>query len=484
MNVTQFIQQLINGLSQGSIYALIAVGYTMVYGVLQLINFAHGDVFMVGAMVSLYAATGRVVPLLPWWVHTLVLGGLLAAALVPLCAERFEFKPRTNSVLIPIAFVILTVFAAWDNLPPQHPWILPAAMVTVLILVVVLQILLGDWVTRTFRLLPLSVVFLVVLYLISLPVMAICRDMHWVWPTSMRLMAFIAFLLIVNRPARSASTASTLRSVLPLAAIYLISIPVLFIASQISRHVVLGSWFAMLFVLAFTVATCAVLGYLIERLAYRPLRDSPRINSLITAIGISLLLEYGGQNSATFGPTPQAYPDQLIPFVSGAPIAWHNIVIAKVDILVLVLTIAIMLGLSWLVLKTRMGLGLRAASYRFDTAALMGVNINSVVSFTFILGSCLAAIAGMLWGVKYSSANPLMGLMPGIKAFVAAVFGGIGNIAGAVVGAIVLGLVEVMVVGYLPGGSQYRDGVAFVILIAILLVKPSGLLGKNVVEKV
>ncbi|HXE54520.1 MAG TPA: branched-chain amino acid ABC transporter permease, partial [Tepidisphaeraceae bacterium] len=104
--------------------------------------------------------------------------------------------------------------------------------------------------------------------------------------------------------------------------------------------------------------------------------------------------------------------------------------------------------------------------------------------FTFVLGSSLAAIAGILWGVKYTRVDPLMGLMPGIKAFIAAVFGGIGNIAGAVLGAVVLGLVEVMVVGYLPGGSQYRDGVAFVILIAILLVKPSGLLGKNVVEKV
>jgi branched-chain amino acid transport system permease protein len=280
------------------------------------------------------------------------------------------------------------------------------------------------------------------------------------------------------------SIRETFRRLLPLICIYLISIPAFLIASAVSRHLTLGSWFAALFVMAFTVAVCGSLGYLIERLAYRPLRDRPRINSLITAIGISLLLEYGGQNNRAFGPTPQAYPDNLIPLIGGAPIIWHGIVVAKVDILVLVLTIGIMLGLTWLVLKTRTGLGLRAASYRFDTAALMGVNIDSVVSFTFVLGSCLAAIAGILWGVKYSSTNPLMGLMPGIKAFVAAVFGGIGNIAGAVLGAIVLGLVEVMVVGYLPGGSQYRDGVAFVILIAILLVKPSGLLGKNVVEKV
>jgi branched-chain amino acid transport system permease protein len=136
------------------------------------------------------------------------------------------------------------------------------------------------------------------------------------------------------------------------------------------------------------------------------------------------------------------------------------------------------------VLKTKTGLALRAVSYRFDTAALMGVNIDRIISFTFVLGSCLAAVAGVLYAVKYPNVEPLMGLLPGIKAFVAAVFGGIGNIAGAVAGGLILGLVEVLVVGYLPGGSQYRDAAAFVILIVILLVKPSGLLGKNVVEKV
>jgi branched-chain amino acid transport system permease protein len=136
------------------------------------------------------------------------------------------------------------------------------------------------------------------------------------------------------------------------------------------------------------------------------------------------------------------------------------------------------------VLKTKTGLALRAVSFRFDTAALMGININRIISFTFVLGSSLAAMAGIMYAVKYPKVEPLMGLLPGVKAFVAAVFGGIGNIAGAVLGGIILGLVEVLVVGYLPNGSQYRDGIAFVILIVILLVKPSGLLGKHVVEKV
>jgi len=368
MRLTEFIQQLINGLSVGSIYALIAVGYTMVYGVLQLINFAHGDVFMVGAMVSLYAATGQVPPMLPWWIHGVILAGLATAFIVGLA-----------------------------------------------------------------------------------------RGQSW--------------KLIMGR-------------LLPLAAIYLLSIPALLLGAAISKHLSLPSWTATIFVLFASVTVCGVLGYLIERLAYRPLRNKPRINSLITAIGISLLLEYGGQNAAVFGATPQAFPAQLVPGISGTLISSHGIVIDKVDALVLVLTLSIMLALTYVVLKTRTGLALRAVSYRFDTAALMGINIDRIISFTFVLGSCLASVAGLLYAEKYPSVDPLMGLLPGIKAFIAAVFGGIGNIAGAVIGSLVLGLVEVMVVGYLPGGSQYRDGVAFVILIAILLVKPSGLLGKNVVEKV
>jgi branched-chain amino acid transport system permease protein len=312
--MTQFIQQLINGLSVGSIYALIAVGYTMVYGVLQLINFAHGDVFMVGAIL------------------TLVL------------ARAFGFVGADH--------------------PMTHAW----------------------------------------------------------W----------AFLLCAT----------------------------------------------------LSIAACGIIGFVIERFAYRPLRDKPRINSLITAIGISLLLEYGGQHPKVFGPTPQAFPTDMVPWVGQGSFNFAGLIISRVDALILVVTLALMIGLTYIVLRTRTGLALRAVSYRFDTAALMGININRIISFTFVLGSSLAAVAGILFAVKYPKVEPLMGLLPGVKAFVAAVFGGIGNIAGAVVGGIILGLVEVLVVGYLPNGSQYRDGIAFVILIVILLVKPSGLFGKHVVEKV
>jgi len=330
----QFLQQIINGLSLGAIYALIAVGYTMVYGVLQLINFAHGDVLMVGAML----------------------------------------------------------------------------------------------------------------------VLVLARSFGYVGPEGAET-SVGGFLLCA----------------------------------------------------AIAIAACGLLGYAIERLAYRPLRDKPRINSLITAIGISLLLQFGGQHPKVFGPTPQPYPQSmLVPqelpesvqgglksmgieyrygtFKFGA--RPNALTISLVDLLVLVITLVLMAALTYIVLYTKIGLGLRAVSYRFDTAALMGVNINRVISFTFILGSVLAAVAGILFALRQPRVDPLMGLLPGMKAFVAAVFGGIGNIAGAVLGGVTIGVVEVMIIGYLPNGSQYKDAVAFVILIVILLVKPTGLLGKNVVEKV
>ncbi len=297
-----FLQQLINGLSVGAIYALIALGYTMVYGILKLINFAHGEVFMVGAMSSLLLAT--------WlgWTGPLALGAFLVGAIV----------------------------------------------------------------------------------------------------------------------------------------------------------------------------ICGVLGFAIERLAYRPLRGQPRITSLITAIGVSLLLQYGGQQ--VFGPTDRVFPEVWKGL--GGTFTPGGLVISYVDVVVIGLTLVLMLALTYVVLYTKIGLALRAVSFNFDTASLMGVNIDRVVSFTFVLGSALAAAGGLLYAVKYLQINPLSGLTPGLKAFVAAVLGGIGSIPGAVAGGILLGLVEVMVVGYVEGGSQYRDGVAFVILIAILLVKPAGLFGRSVVEKV
>jgi branched-chain amino acid transport system permease protein len=304
----QFLQQLINGLSLGAIYALIALGYTMVYGVLRFINFAHGDVFMLGAYVGLYS--GRYL------------------------SGKMHAEP---SILLAVS------------------------------------------------------------------------------------------------------------------------------------------------VLAISMVVCAIVGVVIERLAYAPLRSRPRLTVLITAIGVSLFLEYGGQQF--FGAGPHFFE----PILPSYELHTGALSITSNQLVVLSVTVVLLVALTFIVLKTKMGTAMRALSFNPTAASLMGINNNVIISFTFGLGSALAAAAGILWAVNYPSINPLMGLLPGIKAFVAAVLGGIGNIPGAALGGLILGVTETLVVGYsdrLHIPPSYRDAVAFVVLIVILLFKPSGLLGKAGSEKV
>lgn len=290
----EWLQQLINGISLGSIYALIALGYTMVYGIIKLINFAHGDVFMIGAFVGFYAIAG------------------------------------------------------WG----------------------------------------------------------------------------------------------------------------------------LGFFPALL--LAMTV--CAIFGVLIERIAYKRLRNATRIAALITAIGVSLLIEYGV--IYVRGAQPEAYPN-VLPNKSfdifGAQISSQSLLILSVSII-------LMLLLQFIVHKTKIGKAMRAVSHDMDAARLMGINVNNTISATFAIGSAMAGAAGVIFGVYYTKIDPLMGIIPGLKAFVAAVLGGIGIIPGAAVGGLVLGVVETVVSAF--GFSLWRDAAAFIILILILLFRPSGIFGKNAREKV
>ena len=306
--MTEFLQQLINGLALGSIYALIALGYTMVYGVLRFINFAHGDVFMLGAFCGFY--------------------------LTPILSRAL--------------------------------------------------------------------------------------------------------------PSQSLGLAIS--------------------------------------VLVLSMVICAVLGILIERFAYRPLRNKPKLSVLITAIGVSLLIEYVGQHPKVFGPSPQTFPTLLPSRNFQIGTASSALVINSTEVIVLAITAFLLLVLQFIVHRTKLGTAMRAVSFNAPAAALMGININVVISFTFGLGSALAAAAGILYAAKYPSIDPLMGVMPGLKAFVAAVLGGIGNIPGAAMGGLVLGVVETFMGG--SSFSNYRDAVAFAILILILLFKPSGLLGRSEVEKV
>ena len=305
--MTQFLQQIINGLSLGSIYALIALGYTMVYGILKLINFAHGEVFMVGAYTGYYAA-----------------GALGVAA----------FEEHGQSFPLYLALIVLV-----------------AAM-----------------------------------------------------------------------------------------------------------------------------AGAAALGVTIEFLAYRPVRNAPRLTPLITAIGVSLFLQNAGM--LLFSPNPQRYPAIL----SEVRFELLGVIVTNIKLTIFVVALCLMLGLHLFVQKTWTGRAMRALSFNIDAAKLMGIDTNRVIRSTFAIGSALAAAGGILFGLDQITINPLMGVLTGLKAFVAAVLGGIGSIPGAVVGGLLIGLAEQLTAGYLS--PAYRDAITFLILIVILLLKPEGLLGVVRVEKV
>jgi branched-chain amino acid transport system permease protein len=222
---------------------------------------------------------------------------------------------------------------------------------------------------------------------------------------------------------------------------------------------------------------CALAGYIIERLAYRPLRKAPRINVLITAVGVSLFLQFSGQ--LLFGSDPKFFPQIYQPKGDWGT---GELKINSLQVIVLVISLALMGILQYVIFRTRLGRAMRAVSFNHDLASLMGIPTNKVVSATFMLGSALAGAAGVLVGIIYPKIDPLMGTMPGLKAFVAAVLGGIGNVTGAVVGAITLGLAEEFLVGY--WAPTFRDALAFAILILILLFKPTGLFGVKSTEKV
>jgi branched-chain amino acid transport system permease protein len=305
--VSELLQQIVNGLSLGSIYALIALGYTMVYGILKLINFAHGEVFMMGAYAGYYSAS-------------------------TLGVQKYEALGQ--------GFPLLSALG----------------------------------------------------------------------------------------------------------------------------------------VLVFAMAAAALLGVLIEALAYRPVRSAQRLTPLITAIGVSLFL----QNAAmlVFSPNPRRYPAIL----SEVRFEVGGVIVTNIKLAIFLVAMLLMLGLHLFVQKTWTGRAMRALSMNIDAARLMGIDVNRTIRWTFAIGSALAAAGGILFGLDQIMINPLMGVLTGLKAFVAAVLGGIGNIPGALIGGLLIGLAEQLTAGYLS--PDYRDAITFVILIVVLLVKPEGLLGVVRQEKV
>jgi len=293
---TIFLQQLINGISLGSLYGLVAIGYTMVYGILRLINFAHGDLLMFAAYVAIY---GTAIFTLPWYIS------------------------------FPLAMLVT-----------------------------------------------------------------------------------------------------------------------------------------------------ALMGIVLDRAAYKPLRNAPRISLLISAIGASFLLE----NLAIvfIGGIPKGFPR---PEVFDRVITVAGVRVQVLTLYTPAMTILLLLGLLFIIYRTRVGKAMRAASVDFETTRLMGINLDRIIATTFFLGSFLAAAGGIMWAMKYPQVNPFMGVFPGLKAFIAAVLGGIGNITGAVIGGFLLGLGEILIVAFVPQLSQYRDAFAFVILILVLLFRPTGIMGEPLIDK-
>lgn len=230
--------------------------------------------------------------------------------------------------------------------------------------------------------------------------------------------------------------------------------------------------------LLISMALATLIGVLIEKIAYKPLRNATRIAVLITAIGVSLFLEY--TTMAIAGANVRSYPPLTGILTESFKVG--NVNINMQQIIIVSITIILMVLLQFIVKKTKIGKAMRAVSLDSDAAELMGINVNTTISYTFAIGSALAGAAGIMVGIYYNSINPLMGMLPGLKAFVAAVFGGIGVIPGAMIGGYFIGIVEVLVSGY--GNSMYRDGIVFAILILVLIIKPTGLLGKNTREKV
>ncbi len=229
-------------------------------------------------------------------------------------------------------------------------------------------------------------------------------------------------------------------------------------------------------ILLCSMAVTSMVGVAIEKVAYKPLRSATKLTVLITAIGVSLFLQYMGQ--LIFGASPRSFPTLL----NNLKINIGGISIGSNQVIVILLSVILMLALTFIVMKTKMGTAIRAISNNMTAASLMGINLDRAISFTFILGSSLAGAAGILYGLNYPSIEPLMGLLPGIKAFVAAVLGGIGSFFGAAIGGLILGIIETFTVGYIS--PTFRDAIAFGVLIVILLFKPQGLFGKKDIDKV
>lgn len=227
------------------------------------------------------------------------------------------------------------------------------------------------------------------------------------------------------------------------------------------------------------VSGTIVCGLLVDRVAYRPLRSAPRISALISAIGVSFFIENLAVVVFSGMPRPVVQPPLLMEAFS-----LGGIRLVPLAIMVPAISFIIVAALLWMIYRTKSGLAMRSISFDIETTRLMGVSVDRIIAMAFAIGSGLAAIAGIMWALRYPRVEPFMGIMPGFKAFIAAVFGGIGSVPGAMLGGLSLGFVEIMSVAFFPRLSGYRDAFAFLLLVVILLVKPTGLMGEKLEDKI
>jgi branched-chain amino acid transport system permease protein len=309
----------------------------------------------------------------------------------------------------------------------------------------------------------------------------------------------VFFATIVFMPAWVAALLIVLSLLIFYATFYVFSrrLPVWFLAPLLFFSAAAGyfGWIAprdfappWAVAVAFAIMVTSAIGISVDRVAYRPLRDAPRISALISAIGVSFLLENLGVVIFTGLPRPVVQPDALVtPLLfrlEGISDGAGIVRVVPMAIIVPIVSLLLVLGLLVVIYRTKPGLAMRSISTDIETTRLMGVSVDKVIALTFGLGSALAACAGIMWALRYPQIHPYMGMLPGFKAFIAAVFGGIGSIRGAMVGGLLLGFMEILIVAFFPALSGYRDAFAFVLLIVILLWKPTGLMGRKLEEKI
>jgi branched-chain amino acid transport system permease protein len=404
-----FLQYLIQGVSLGSIYALIALGYTMVYGILKLINFAHGDVYMVGSYTGLFVAAYWVTNITPRGaIWPTVIGAMIICALVGMAIEKLAYKPLREAPRM--MFQTAGIGACF-----------------------------GFFVFVFFK-----------------------------WPMLEAILLFTAACGIIGYIVEKELSRQLTLGVTGAVALLVALTGIVGWKAPWLGAIVFSEVFFLLYWMTF------------DAIRRRPFRPAPRIAALITAIGVSLFLEYAMMYWQT--PNQKYFPKVLEDTLIEVKFSGDGGIYIFGQHIIFFITTVILLAMLWfLVNHTKVGRGMRAVSYDQEAAKLMGVNVNHIISLTFAIGSALAAAAGVIFGCFYPF-DPLLGIMPGLKAFIAAVLGGIGSLPGAVLGGLLMGVAEQMAVGF--GTSALRDVVAFIILIVVLLVKPTGLMGKNTTEKV